>query len=572
MPHKTRLKIAAFLAAMSFLVALGCVLYWPFLHNPLLFDDEAFFYTIPFVYYATTPIGLGLRVPSYFTLAFTQVTWGSYPIWQDLSVHRLFSLFFHSACVLALFKLIYELLCVLKTRGPAIVADAARRDAALFAIAGAAVFAIHPVAVYGAGYLVQRSIVMATLFSLLSLILFLRGVTRRRYADALSAALFYSLAVLSKEHSVLLPGVAVLLAFLSGAERRFALRYAVLYLVACIPAAMLVVLLTKGYLGTSYEPHFGDIAVQLEGVFGLDKDRLTLWSSASIQAGLFFKYLGLWLWPDTSSMAIDMRIDFIRALDPARMLVNVAAFAAAGAAGFLLLRRGGLLGLAGFGLLYAWILFLPEFGVMRFQEPFVLYRSYLWAPGIVLAFVAAIAAAPRRTAIVALILVLPVLFYQAHDRLGTLSNSVRVWEDADAKLPSSGPVPWGSRVLFNLGRAYLIEGQVEKAFKVTDRCMAQYPGTFQCYYARAGVHSAIREFDAAIVYFRRALETDPTRGIVYHHIGMALEELGRVEEARGYYQVAAKLGFEGGDYQLRRLDKIEKAERRARPVSSRTAE
>jgi protein O-mannosyl-transferase len=561
---------AILVVAVGLLVALSSVLYLPFLRNPLVFDDEAFFFTIPFVYYATTPIGLGLRLPSYFTLAFTQVTWGTYPVWQDLSVHRLFSLFFHSACVLALFKLIYELLCMLKARGPAIVADGTRRDAAIFAFAGASVFAIHPVAVYGAGYLVQRSIVMATLFSLLSLILFLRGVTRRRYADALSAALLYSLAVLSKEHSVLLPGAVMLLAFLSGAERRFAQRYAALFIAACIPAAIVVVLLSKGYLGTAYEPHFGEVAAQLEGVFDLHNDRLTLWSSASIQAGLFFEYLALWVWPDTSSMAIDMRVDVIKQLASTRMLVNVTAFAMAGATGCLLLRRGGLPGLAGFGFLYAWILFLPEFGVMRIQEPFVLYRSYLWAPGIVLAVVAIAAAIPRRTAVVTFTLVLPVLFYQAHDRLVTLSDSVRVWEDAAVKLPSSGPVPWGSRVLFNLGRAYIIEGRADKAFEATDRCMAQYPGTFQCYYGRAGVHSAIREFDAAIFYFRRALETDPTRGVVYHHIGMALEELGRLAEAKSNYQIAAGLGFKGGDYQLRRLDKMEKAERQ--PVSSRTAE
>jgi tetratricopeptide (TPR) repeat protein len=400
---------------------------------------------------------------------------------------------------------------------------------------------------------------MATLFSLLSLILFLRGLTRSSHADAVSAALFYSLAVLSKEHSVLLPGAAVLVAVLAGAGRRFALRYAALYLVACIPAAMLVVLLSKGYLGTAYEPHFGDVATQLEGVFGLDKDRLNLWSSASIQAGLFFKYLGLWLWPDTSGMAIDIRIDFIRQLAPVRMLVNVTAFVMAGAAGFFLLRRRGLLGLAGLGVLYAWILFLAEFVVLRFQEPFVLYRSYLWGPGIILVVVAVMAVLPRKTVVAAVILALPILFYQAHDRLVTMSHSVRVWEDAAAKLPSSEPVPWGSRVLFNLGRAYLIENRVDAAFAVTDRCMAQYPETFQCYYARAGVHSAVREFEAAIIYFNRALDTDPTRGNVYHHIGMALEELGRMADARSYYQISAGLGFKGGDYQLRRLDSIDPA-------------
>jgi len=565
-------RIVLISTAVSVLVALICALYLPFLHNPLLFDDEAFFYTIPFAEYATKPIGLGLRLPPYFTLAFTQVAWGTYPVWQDLSMHRIFSLLFHGATVLALFRLIYDVLWMVKSRARVIDTESARRDIAFFAFAGAALFAIHPVAVYGAGYLVQRSIVMATLFALFSMILFLRGLKRGSYADAISAALFCNLAVLSKEHSVLLSGAVVLIAFLAGAERRFALRYAILYLVACVPAAMLVIFLSKGYVGTSYEPYFADVAAQVEGVFGLNRDQLNLWSSASIQAGLFFKYLGLWLWPDTSGMAIDIRIDFIKQLAPTRIFVNVTIFATTGAAGVFLLRRGGLPGLVGFGLLYAWILFLVEFTVLRFQEPFVLYRSYLWAPGIVLAVVAVMAAIPRRIVAAALVLVLPLLFYQAHDRLVTLSDSVLVWEDAVAKLPPSEPVPWGSRVLFNLGRAYLIEKRADKSLGITDRCMAQYPGTYQCYYARAGVHFALREFEAGIAYFNRALDVDPTKGIAYHHIGMALEELGRVAEAKSYYRIAAGLGFRGGDFQLNRLKSIESGGSGSQPASARTAE
>jgi hypothetical protein len=37
---------------------------------------------------------------------------------------------------------------------------------------------------------------------------------------------------------------------------------------------------------------------------------------------------------------------------------------------------------------------------------------------------------------------------------------------------------------------------------------------------------------------------------------MALEELGRMGEARSNYVIAAGLGFKGGDFQLRRLDAI----------------
>src|SRR5258708_852952 len=202
------------------IVALVCGLYFPFLGNPPIFDDAFLFSGQRFLYYATHPFGLELRVPPYFSFAVVQVLSG------QMETHRIVSLAFHIACSLALYW-------------------GTQPQAATWACIGAAAFAVHPVAVYGAGYLVQRTIVLATLFSLLSLILFVRGLERRRQADAISAALMFSIAVLCKEHSVLLPAVAVLAVPLLSSDRRFGIRYAGLYLAACSPAPLSLALLAQ---------------------------------------------------------------------------------------------------------------------------------------------------------------------------------------------------------------------------------------------------------------------------------------------------------------------------------------
>src|SRR5258706_485500 len=146
---------------------LACVLYWPFLGNPRVFDDWVFFSGAGFSYYATHPFGLAARVPPFFSLAITEIFLGS------MQAHRIVSLVLHVACALALYKLMYELL---RAGVPDSSASQARSKAAGWAFMAATAFAIHPVAVYGAAYLVQRSIVLATLFSLLSLVLFARGL------------------------------------------------------------------------------------------------------------------------------------------------------------------------------------------------------------------------------------------------------------------------------------------------------------------------------------------------------------------------------------------------------------
>ena len=194
------------------IAALGVALYLPFLGNPLVFDDRIFFNGWQFSYYATHPLGLDLRLPAYFSLTFTEVFWGG------IRAQRVVSLALHVGCALALYRLLLDL-------QRAALATQAEADTALRAAIGAAAFALHPVAVYGAAYLVQRSIVLATLFALLSAILFLRGLRRGSHADALSAALLYSLAVLSKEHAVLLPAALLPLLALASPGGRFALRH-----------------------------------------------------------------------------------------------------------------------------------------------------------------------------------------------------------------------------------------------------------------------------------------------------------------------------------------------------------
>jgi hypothetical protein len=530
--------------AAGLIAGLASGLYWPFLGNPRVFDDWVFFSGQNFSYYATHPFGLELRLPPYFSLAITEVLIGG------LQAHRIVSLAFHVGCALALYRLVYELLrAVSHSSRP----ESGSNANAAWACAAAVLFAVHPVAVYGAGYLVQRTILFATLFSLLSIILFVRGLTRGSHSDAITAGLMYSIAVLSKEHSVLLPAVAVLTAALVGTERRFAVRHAAVYLSTCAPAAIFVTLLRKWLIGEAYEPDYSVVATQLEGVFGHAMSDFSWSLSAVTQAGLFFKYLALWLWPDTRAMSIDVRVDFFETWSAAWVVLKVSAFFGFGVLGLMFLRRGGRIGMAGFGMLFAWILFLAEFSTARFQEPFVLYRSYLWGPGVLIAVVAVLSAFPLRAAVAASVLAVPLLWYQADDRLVTFSSSFLLWEDAVAKLPAK-PIPWGSRTLYMLGREYVYGGRPDKAIEIAEKCMAQYPDTVHCHYARGVIHLLQGQYDLALRYLVRVVELQPESGIAHHRLGLVLERLGRTQEAKVEYGRASDLGFKGADFEIKRLE------------------
>ena len=419
----------------------------------------------------------------------------------------------------------------------------------LAALAGAALFSVHPVAVYGAAYLMQRSIVLATLFGLLALVMFLRGVRTGSLSDAVAAALLYSLSVLSKEHAILLPAVAIALLPLTAARPWFAVRYSVLFFVACAPAAILTFLFSRGILGEAYEPRFASIASQVT-----TESISSPWmASVLVQTGLFFKYLYLWLLPSTADMALDLRVDFAYYWAPAVALPAVLCYVASAALAVYLVLRRGPLALPAWGFLYVWILFAVEFTAVRFQEPFVLYRSYLWAPGLVVAVAAGLDRLPPRLLVALVVPALALLSWQAHDRLRTFSSGLAIWEDAVAKLPAEA-VPGGYRPLYELGREYLYAGRPGDAVDVTERCIRLYPRLFDCAFARAAIQIEMKQYEKALPSIISAIALRPGDGASRHHLGYVLENLGCRKESLAQYRVAVRLGFLPAESRLQRVE------------------
>jgi tetratricopeptide (TPR) repeat protein len=336
-----------------------------------------------------------------------------------------------------------------------------------------------------------------------------------------------------------------------------------IYLAACAPAAIFVLVLSTGLIGTAYEDAYSAISSQIEAAGGEGADAYPLAMSIVTQAGLFFRYLALWLWPDPGAMSIDLRVDFLGSWSVAWIAVKTLAFAACGAVGAALLLRRDAVRIAAFGLLYFWLLYLVEFSVARFQEPFVLYRSYLWAPGIACLVAAALSQVPRRVALAAGAAACLALGYAARDRLTSFSSPLLLWEDAVAKLPQHA-VPWGSRTMYQLGREYLYAGFPDKAVEVAERCIALYPETAQCHYARGAIRLHREDFEGARADLSRVLEIQPASAIVHHRLGLALEGLGRIEQAQSSYLRASALGYKGADIELERLRSSD-----ARPASRR---
>jgi hypothetical protein len=419
--------------------------------------------------------------------------------------------------------------------------DGVSSELSWFALFGALLFALHPVAVYGVAYLIQRSTLMATLFMLLMLLAYLQGLLRGSWRWMLLAALCYFFAVYSKEHSIAAPGVALAMTLLvrrpsAALFRLIAPYYALATLIAV--SVVWVTVSSKGVLGVAYEPNAGDMLKQGAKLQGLtDLPNLQLLSILT-QSGLFFKYLWLWLVPNPAWMSVDMREPFAASLFGWHTLGLIGFLGYFCGAAWLLLKRGSK-GLLGFALLFPWILFMTEFSTVRIQEPFVLYRSYLWMPGLFAALPIVFSRfAPKRTYIV-LGMVCVLLVPLTLNRLDTFSSTLKLWDDAEKLVQGKTGMFGIERIYYNRGTelgklkrydeaiadfskaivtfpfdyvygnratAYYLLGRYQEALSDYDRAIALNPNNANSYYNRALTYRAVGDFAAAQQDVRKSCE------------------------------------------------------------------
>ncbi|MBK9571800.1 MAG: hypothetical protein IPO43_03305 [Rhodoferax sp.] len=540
---RLRSELVWHLLGFALISVLAVWLYFPYLENPLVFDDTNLFHTDILTTAAIAPWEVGIRGLPYFTVGWVETQIGS------MQAHRWVSLALHVLVAYQMFRFLEELLVASEPLPPSLAANLlhVRWIAGLVATA----FVCHPVAVYGAGYLVQRTIVFAALFALLCLRALLQALVQNRLSPAVWAAVWASLSILSKQHAALLPIAALALIPVVGRWSRDTVRTGSVFLLLCLPAMLLAVLTSLSVVGQVYESSIKDLETELyslpQFLNGYEKWLL----SASTQARLFLAYWQQWLWPDPGLMSADLRVDFLRPWTHQSAWAWIIGFLSLPVLATAWSVRTHHARLVAFALTFACVLFLVELASVRFQEPYVLYRSYLWAIGYC-TFVAALAyRLPPRVGIGILVLVIPLLFFQSLGRLDTFRSKLALWDDAAAKLPKL-EIAGSSRILFNRGGERFRSGQPDGAMEDINQAIRLNPpnGRFRVARAvallgqgRAG--EALADLEAA----RRSIPTDPH--LLYVR-SRALRALGRLDEADVSLLEAARQGSFPAKYEIAR--------------------
>ncbi|AYM97587.1 hypothetical protein EAG14_17645 [Acidovorax sp. 1608163] len=458
---------ATYLFAIALVLAvLG--IYLPGIRNDLLFDDLRLSDGTIFGQYGSL-LQFKQRMLSYGSFVWLQSLFGE-GWWKQ----RFLNIALHLGTVACIYALLKALLS--QAKFPQEFEDQTHFEASRTAAlqVGVALFALNPVAVYAVGYLVQRSIVMATLFAVLACWLFVRGLQTGRagwYAGALGS---YVLAVLSKEYAVMTAAMAVPLYIYirrPGWKAIAVVAGGALLVLALAAAAFFGIY--GAVLGKVFDPRSAALVQQLEAMRpGITAQIYPL--SLLNEAALFFAYGLLWFVPNVQWMSVDLRPAFPLGFASWGHLAGALGYVCLlGIAIWMVVRRKDALGLAGLILLFPLLWFATEFATVWVQDPFVLYRSYLWAvavPGLV----AIVLTGFKPKTIYAVGVLIALIFGGlALERNLSLRDEGTAWADAAEKVDTKAPANavGRSRPFLNLGAYHLEKGSLalaERAFLTAD--------------------------------------------------------------------------------------------------------
>lgn len=527
------------LFAASMLFAAVCLLYGAFLRNPLVFDDLNFFNGADHPEYLKIS-NLGLRWLSYGTLEWTEILFGSGIVW-----FRIGNMAIHAATAIMLFLWLHKLFSMALPEEGGVVRNAQAMPLFWLAFSAALIFALHPAAVYAAAYLIQRSILMATFFTLLMWYLFLRGVEKGSQFLLIASAGAFLLAELSKEHAIMAPAAVIPMLYLIRQPSRSLLKQVLpaFLLYGAVGLFVLYQIKSANILGHAYEPRGDEMLALLAGRSAGFDSRLAYPLSVLTQALLFFKYLWVWIVPSPAWMSVDMFEEFATRFTSFPYLLGLAGFIAYPLLALRLLRRRGRAGLLGLAMLFPWLLFATELVTVRIQETFVLYRSYVWMPGLFAAFPFLFEnVAAKRTAALfcaLLLCLLPISW----GRLQTFSAPLLLWNDAARLIQGKDERPGVDRIYHNRGLQLALLGYDEEALRDLSKAVSLNPRQILAFNDRAATYMKRGEYAAAISDYDKAIALNPAYARAYLGRAFCYEKLNNIAAARKDYEKMCSLGY-----------------------------
>lgn len=436
------------------------------------------------------------------------------------------------------------------------------------AFSSAFVFIAHPIQTQAVTYVVQRSTLMATMFYLLSLVMYIKARllnqnTEHRIKDPekrqkifkikfvlcyLTSVICAVLAMKSKEIAFTLPLMVVLYEFCFFSETRdtqakacgyisrithYALRF--LYLLPIL-LTMLIIPLSMLNIGQA-ENIAQDIDIQSRETINISRTDYLL---TQFRVGI--TYLRLLICPVNQNADYDYSV-YHSFFNPEVFLSFFCLLSMFIIAVYLLYKSRithQALRLVAFGIFWFFITLSVESSIIPIRDVIVEHRLYLPSIGF---FIASISLTdyllPHTRVKIALIIVIVVSL-----SIGTYTRNIiwedpkTLWEDVIAKGPNN------SRAYNNLGVVYKERGEFDRAIEQFEKSLRANRNYTAVYFNLGDVQYRLGNYENAVAYLNQALtgKLNPQLHLdILNKLGRTYSAMGQTERAIEIFEKAVKL-------------------------------
>jgi tetratricopeptide (TPR) repeat protein len=478
----------------------------------------------------------------------------NYYVMQDEKTtgYHLVNLAIHALNALLVYALI-----VFTFRTPNMEGSSLRSRAPTIAFFSALLFAVHPIQTEAVTYIVQRLASLATLFYLLSLVMYIKwrlaGREKKRrwlfYGVSLISAI---LAMKTKEIAFTLP-LSITLYEMIFFKGKFDRRVSI----GIIPLLLTMLIIPISMVGTMGKP-LGEVLSDTGGMFRAHST-LSRWEYLTTEIPVMVTYIRLMLWPVGQSFDHDYPLHH-SFFDPAVLLSFLFLSAVAGTGVYCLHRSGAAkqdsqyssapvtrhsLRLVAFGIFWFFITLSVESSIIPIADVISEHRLYLPSIGFILACTSALfygsdklrtkREGANKWLIMFLATVSVVFAGLAFARNVVWQSEVSLWEDVIQK----GPMK--ARGYNGLGLAYLDMHRYDRAIGQFEKAITLYPSYGSAFNNLGNAFYQSGLYDRAIEAETRAIALEPNNPVFYFGRGVSRASRGDYEGAIADYTRAISI-------------------------------
>lgn len=432
------------------------------------------------------------------------------------------NLIFHILAGFMAFLLTLEILSLRVFRKNKIVSD----YGILIAIFTAAIFVAHPIQTQAVTYIIQRMAVLATLFYLMSVWLYVKG--RKAHLDpkqaqawkpwALYAGAFAAgfLGFLSKQNAITFP-VAFILAevfFIRNEEEKHDKKFLI------ITSSVVAIIIALGIIARGLPVEF---------------ERISRSEYLMTQFGVLLKYWQLLFLPVNQHLDYYWVISTEMGMKEIATLAGVLLTIALGV--WLFMKKWYV---ASFAIFWFYLTLSVESSVIPIRDVIFEHRLYpaVFGFGFAISYLAFYFLSPRKALypVIGLTLLTAVYVGASLNRNAVWKNPYTLWSDSVKKSPKR------ERAWYWLATHYMGVRDLENAMKCYNKSVECNPTFPLAYNGRANLKKEKNDLKGAIKDYDQAIKLDPKYANAYYNRGITNAALDKLDKAIADYDMSVKLG------------------------------